>query len=186
MTIARFMALALGACLSMVAYISSAQTSEPGTAGKQSVAPAMAQLDAYEARARSLLTRIEALDRVSAKIDGEALLAMAASLTPAFVQQQPQCSDYLSAALRVRESWNTMDAASIERDFHADGLLPPMPADGAVCYHMKDLIVHPATALVLLTQDIPDFDQSKKEIEEVLAHLGAVRTVLSQSASGGN
>jgi hypothetical protein len=186
MTIARFTALALGTCLSMVAYISSAQTPEPAIEVKKAVAPAILQLDAYEIRARSLVKRLEALDREAAKTDGETLLAMAASLTPAFVQQQPQCSDYLSAALRVRESWTTMDAASMERDYHSDGLLPPMPADGAVCYDMKDLIVHPATALVLLAQDWPDFDQSKKEIEEVLAHLGAVRTVLSQSASGGN
>jgi hypothetical protein len=180
MTTARLTAPVLGACLSLVACLTSAQTPAPGTAGKQPTAPAMLQLDDYEIRARSLVTRIDALDREGAKADGEALLTMAASLTPAFIQREPQCSDYLSAALRVRESWTKMDAASIERDYHSDGLLPPMPADGAVCYHMKDLIVHPATALVLLTQDPTDFGQARKEVEEVIAHLGAVRVVLSE------
>ena len=44
---------------------------------------------------------------------------------------------------------------------------------------MKDLIVHPATALVLLSQPAADFAQSRREIEEVLAHLAAVRGALA-------
>jgi hypothetical protein len=143
--------------------------------------PVLAALHDYEQRARALAADLggesppEALRAASA-----ALVDISATLTPPFTVRQPQCAAYLEAALRVRELWSTLDAPTIERDYHDDGALPKVDEGAAACYHMKDLIVHPATALVLLTQDPTDFGQARKEVEEVIAHLGAVRVVLSE------
>ena len=66
---------------------------------------------------------------------------------------------------------------AIERDYHADGKLPPMKR--AVCYHAKDLLVHPATmAVIAKTQkDSPKTrEMISHELEEVLAHFGEVKT----------
>ena len=41
---------------------------------------------------------------------------------------------------------------------------------------MKDLVVHPATALALLNQPEVDREQVRHEMAEVAAHAGAVRT----------
>lgn len=54
------------------------------------------------------------------------------------------------------------------------GLLPKSETTG-VCYHMKDLIVHPARALALLAQASIDRAQVSDEIHEVAVHARVVR-----------
>ena len=70
----------------------------------------------------------------------------------------------------------TLSLEDIEKDYHADGKLPPMKQ--AVCYHAKDLLVHPAT-VVVIAKTQPDNKDTRKmlhaEIEEVLEHFGEVK-----------
>ena len=70
----------------------------------------------------------------------------------------------------------TISVDEIERDYHADGKLPPVK--DAACYHAKDLLVHPATVVVLATNQTHDQktkEQMHHEIEEVLEHFGQVK-----------
>jgi hypothetical protein len=120
-----------------------------------------------------------AADLAGARARAESLLAQAAELAPAFGERHPQCAEYLAASLRVRGARPTLDAATIERDYHDDAAIPKVATNGAVRCHMKDLIVHPATALVLLSQPGANLAQSKQEIEEVLAHVAAGRGALA-------
>ncbi|MFP7721741.1 hypothetical protein [Lysobacter sp. A3-1-A15] len=139
---------------------------------------ALAALDTYGEQARALSDAIAArADVATLTGQAEALMALAAEMVPAYVQRQPHCDAYLDAALQVRDNWKQLDHATIERDYHLDGALPKIQNSG-VCYHMKDLVTHPATMLVLLSQPGPDYAQSKREIDEVIAHLGVVRTQL--------
>ena len=75
---------------------------------------------------------------------------------------------------------DTLTLEEIERDYHADGALPEAPD---FCYHAKDLIVHPAT-VILLTRE-PDSELTRgrigAEIQEVRAHVGQVQTLLDDS-----
>lgn len=143
-------------------------------------APAIAPPDASEGAAgyRTRATALQAglvpgADLAAVRADAEALLELGAALVPGFVARHPRCADYLDAALKVREGWRTMDAETIERDYHHDGALPKID-DAGVCYHMKDLVVHPATALVLLSAPQPDFVQAQAEIAEVVQHVDFV------------
>ncbi|MEG3191645.1 hypothetical protein [Lysobacter sp. D1-1-M9] len=140
--------------------------------------PAAAQLDEYAEKARELSTAIASrADTSQLQAQTEALLDLAGEISPAYSTRHPHCVEYLEAALAVRDTWSDLDHETIERDYHHDGALPK-PDNVGVCYHMKDLIVHPATVLVLLSQPQPDYEQSKREIDEVIAHLGAVRMQL--------
>ena len=142
-------------------------------------------LDVYEQLAAALSAELgaEAAPDVVRR-DALALLEIASGVTPAFVAAQPQCAEYMAAALKVRDALPTLDPETIERDYHADGALPALGADGTVCYHMKDLVVHPATVLVLMAQEPFDGAQAKREIDEAVAHIAAVRVALQGPAEG--
>ena len=110
------------------------------------------------------------------KSQAEKLARISTSLLPAFVAKQPVCADYINAALAASETMLTLSLEDIERDYHADGKLPPMKQ--AVCYHAKDLLVHPATVAVIASTS-PDSPQTRNklahELEEVLEHFNEVK-----------
>ena len=90
-----------------------------------------------------------------------------------------QCDEYITRSLQLRDHLGSITHASLESDYHHDGLLPEAPPE---CYHMKDLFVHPATVLVL-TRDDPAMNNEtrnniKAEITEVLAHAEVVRQLV--------
>ena len=103
-------------------------------------------------------------------------------MVPGYIQRFPECRAYLEAAVKVRDIWQSLDAEKMERDYHHDGALPGH-GDTPVCYHVKDLVVHPATALVLLAQSPPDFVQAQAEIAEVVQHAGFVEARAASAES---
>ena len=110
------------------------------------------------------------------KQKAEKLTRISTKLLPAFVAKQPICADYIKAALAASEEMLTLSLEDIERDYHADGKLPPMKQ--AVCYHAKDLLVHPATVAVIAGTS-PDNAKTRNmlahELEEVLEHFNEVK-----------
>ncbi|TDK27375.1 hypothetical protein E2F46_04085 [Luteimonas aestuarii] len=131
-------------------------------------------VDGYVARATALRDALSpGADVATLRHDAEALMELGATLVPAFVERHPHCEGYLAAALQVRGTWPSLDLATIERDYHHDGVLPQV-ADSGVCYHMKDLVTHPATVLVLLKDARPDHAKARHEIDEVIEHAGFV------------
>ncbi|MDW8478719.1 MAG: hypothetical protein RML12_01035 [Xanthomonadales bacterium] len=135
-----------------------------------------AALRAYEQRLSALLALSPAELPTAAGAGARELLGLAAEIAPAFSAAEPQCRDYLEAALTVRERWPLLGPDSIEADYHRDGRLPK--GAPALCYHMKDLIVHPATVLVLLAHPPADPAALRRELDEIGAHLKAVRALL--------
>lgn len=150
--------------------------SSANVATSASATPTAASLlDRYGREAAELATALDAraeTDLLRSRAEG--LIDLAAEIVPAFVDAHPHCMPYLEAALQVRERWPQLDHEAIERDYHHDSALPKIDNAG-FCYHMKDLITHPATVLVLLSQAKPDHVQAKAEIDEVIAHMGVVR-----------
>lgn len=132
-------------------------------------------IDQYEATAGELsqLLATSPVEGAHAPLT-EKRMALAEGITPAFVTRHPSCKAYLDAALRVKEIWPSLDAETLERDYHDDGALPSQGTTTA-CYHMKDLIVQPASAAALMQQIPPDAAAAKLEIDEELAHVGVVR-----------
>ena len=122
--------------------------------------------DALRARLKSLRTFEELLaadgtsDQAQPKL--ERLMVLAEDITPAFIARHPNCKAYLEASLRIRGQWATLDPEAIERDYHDDEALPKEGTSPA-CYHMKDLIVHPATAAALLSAESPELAKCSTE-----------------------
>lgn len=170
-------------CAAICALLSSAcsrpEADNVGTSGKSSPASSIAEAPPlqgtegpadYRTRADALQVRlVPGAPIPEVRRDAESLLALGVSLVPGFVERHPQCQAYLEAAIKVQGEWPRLDLASIERDYHHDGALPT-PDNAGVCYHMKDLVVHPATVLVLLAQSQPDWPKAQAEIAEVIQH----------------
>jgi hypothetical protein len=128
--------------------------------------------------ARSVLGKLQNdADPAALSESADRLMRLGASMVPAYVQRHPHCADYLQATLAIMELWPQLELETIERDYHEDGALPATD-NVAVCYHLKDLIVHPATVLALLAQPEVDFAAARREIEETLAHASVVEAAL--------
>ena len=130
----------------------------------------------YEVVARNFLREVEA-DASAEKLRpmAQQMLDLGVSVVPDYVSAVPACKAYLEEAAQIESRWSELDPELIERDYHQDGALPPMPTN-VDCYHMKDVVVHPATALALLAQPEVDREQVRLEIFEVVSHAIAVRT----------
>jgi hypothetical protein len=75
------------------------------------------------------------------------LTDLSLQLLPNFVKKQSICLGYIQDAMAAKVEILTLPLSDVEEYYHADGKLPAMQA--AVCYHAKDLLIHPATAVVM-------------------------------------
>lgn len=116
-----------------------------------------------------------------------ALADRAAGLVEPFSARHPVCRDYLAGAMRLRESWSTLSLERIEADYHHDAALPRIASAGdhGLCYQMKDLLVHPLTALRLLHEPVVDRATVSHEITEVVAHGRALQALSATKTPGG-
>ena len=108
--------------------------------------------------------------------DATKLTELSLQLLHEFIKKQPICAEYIQAAMAAKDEMLTLPLDKIEEYYHADGKLPAMQE--AVCYHAKDLLVHPATAAVI-AKTLPDTAKTrehlKREIVEVLEHFNQVK-----------
>ncbi|MBV72133.1 MAG: hypothetical protein CMH52_12465 [Myxococcales bacterium] len=135
-----------------------------------------ADLQAYGTLAKSLLDSIQSgKDAKTVGAMAEKLVALGERIASAFSKKHSDCGAYLGALLAASKQLTSLSLDAIERDYHSDGKLPKSPDDK--CYHAKDLIVHPATVVILSNQGLAKKEQRDKatgEIAEVLAHLSDV------------
>lgn len=150
------------------------ESRDPGEHVVQSVAAPL--LDQYQQTAGDLLAA--GGDHAQVEVKARQLVEQSLVILDQFVALHPACADYLTQARGVVAELPTITLERIEADYHHDGALPPVAA--ASCYHAKDLLVHPATVLVLLREK-PDDAAIAGEIEEVLAHMDAVRADLAEA-----
>lgn len=130
----------------------------------------------YEAEAKGLLQAIKGKND-SAEVQKQAMTLTKTGLMmiPVLGKKYPQCTAYFEALVSASSQLTHVSLEAIEKDYHRDGKLPKSP-DGT-CYHGKDLVVHPATVVIMARDGIKTDEQTKSalhEIEEVLAHLVAV------------
>lgn len=135
---------------------------------------------AYIAQAQAIVQAFESGAAPASQREALASLAgRAADLVPAFSARHPVCRDYLAAALPLHERWSELTLAQIERDYHHDAALPKIASAGdhGLCYQMKDLLVHPLTALRMLGEPEVDRAGITHEITEVVAHGRALQAL---------
>lgn len=134
-------------------------------------------LESYSNKAKGLLKDIET-DPKSKSVGGTAasLVKQGVTLTEMVLAKEPECDGYLKALLAAAPKLGSMSTEEIETGYHQDGKLPASPKD--ICHHAKDLIVHPATVLVMnRSKGEVDVGGMKKEIVEVLAHLHHIKAL---------
>lgn len=174
--------LALAACSapdnSQQATTETASAPSPASAKSPFSISNLAAFDRYESTAREFAQAIDddaPTDELAAY--SEELVEIAAGIVPEFVAARPDCSEYLDATLKLRDIWTNLSAEEIETGYHKDQALPKI-TNGAACYHMKDLVVHPITAQALLLEDaIGNRDRARREIDEVVAHVSVVKAL---------
>ena len=148
---------------------------------QERLSKAAALLSNYEIEAKKLLAMLDASGSNSEVIQNKAkeLLSLSEIVIQSAQFRLPQCNEYLSKTLALKENLENISHESIEKDYHHDGALPKAPGE---CYHTKDLFVHPATVYVLVRDDPSLIDKTKlsinAEITEVLAHTELVRQLV--------
>lgn len=135
----------------------------------------------YEIAAKKLLTTLKNETSKAEEISDQAkeLLLLSEEVINSTRFRLPQCDEYLTKTMVLKNSLKTISHESLEKDYHHDGALPKAPAE---CYHTKDLFIHPATVIVL-TRDDPSLNDTTKssinaEISEVLGHTELVRQLV--------
>ena len=130
----------------------------------------------YDTSAKSLLNALKE------DIPAETIEAMASDLVvtglgvlKALKPLHPDCKDYYTAIEDVALTLKDLPVSEIESGYHADGKLPKNT--NAACYHVKDLIVHPATVAAMAKTEFKAPNSREKavgEIAEVVQHYAEV------------
>ena len=148
---------------------------------QEKLSKAAALLSDYEIEAKKLLDMLNE-DKTNSKViqnKAKELLNLSEIVIQSAQFRLPQCNDYLTKTLALKENLEKISHETLEKDYHHDGALPEAPGE---CYHTKDLFVHPATVYVLVRDDpslIKDTKTSiNAEITEVLAHTELVRQLV--------
>lgn len=132
--------------------------------------------DKYWSTANQIKKELNGSDFNRLAVLSSQLTHISTQILPDFIEKQPVCKEYITAAIKAAIPMQTMSLEDIERDYHADGKLPPMK--DASCYHAKDLLVHPATISVIV-KTLPDTSKNREmvahELEEVLEHFSQVK-----------
>lgn len=113
------------------------------------------------------------------------LYKLSQSIVANYAKRNTDCAEYLGKTLKAADSLPKMSIEQIEKDYHADGALPKAPAH---CYHVKDLMVHPATVLILLkSKDDEIYNKMHNELAELDVHLKLVQNKLkNETAANSN
>ena len=136
-----------------------------------------ALLTKYEKASKTLLSEIDKGPNYEAiKNTASVLVEQGVSLTKLVLLKRPACAQYLNALLKAAPRLQYLSAHDIENGYHQDGKLPKSPKE--ICHHAKDLVVHPATVLVMVkSAQKVEPTAMKKEIVEVIAHLHHIRAL---------
>ena len=134
----------------------------------------------YQAEAENTQKLIKEGNLTQIERSASGLVTLSKQILPLVTAKQAKCDAYLDAALSAADNMVALSLEAIERDYHADGKLPKVEA--AECYHAKDLLVHPATVVVLTKgQDNPTLRaQMQDEIAEVIEHFAQVKASAGQ------
>ena len=98
------------------------------------------------------------------------LIAKAKPIMKNHKTAHPQCGELLDTVMNKAAHMTNINLKAIEADYHDGKALPQSPDE---CYEAKELIVHPATVVILTKEKLSKSSREKinDEIEEVLAHI---------------
>lgn len=135
-------------------------------------------LNAYETQQTLVLELLqESEDSERIARETRILVDLSIPIIDIYMQINPRSRAFLSATKGVFVKLDTINEEAIERDYHDEEILPARPDDQGTSYHIKDLLVHPATVLVLLREEGLETRREDMidEIRRNVAHVAGVR-----------
>ncbi|EQC51229.1 hypothetical protein [Bacteriovorax sp. DB6_IX] len=129
-------------------------------------------VDGYDKEARSLITNNR--DKKSNELllkSAKSLISQAGPILLAYSKKYPQCEGFLKGVIDSADKMQALSLHQIEKQYH-DG--EALPKSDEVCFEAKELIVHPATVVIISKKKRlkkGDRRQINDEISEVLGHL---------------
>ncbi|QTL37014.1 hypothetical protein [Pseudoalteromonas viridis] len=140
-------------------------------------------LHRYRLIASDLLTNIRIQTPAEAIAQqAEGLMHEAGPVLAHFNQAYPQCGAYLDAVLGAVQMLPTLTLQQLEQDYHDAQALPTL-AD-PVCYHPKELLVHPAKVAVMAKAGLSDDEaylDAELDLVELMAHVEQVRLAFKRA-----
>ncbi|MCH8475087.1 MAG: hypothetical protein LAT55_07660 [Opitutales bacterium] len=178
----RLAGLSLLTVFAATAFIGCAENSEKREAARSAAKEKLAELlDTYETQQGVVLNLLHNSDDPAAvERETRTLVELSLPVLDAYTEVNPRSRTYLMASKRVMDVLDTISEEAIERDYHDEAILPARPDDGGTSYHVKDLLIHPATVLVLLREEGLEArrDDMIHEIERNINHVAGVRLIL--------
>ena len=131
----------------------------------------------YRAGIKQQLKDIKSGSAEDIRKSAKALTDMGVEIAKAFIKKNKVCEDHVGDAIAAASEMMKISSEEIERDYHHGKKLAK--TKNSQCYNAKDLIVHPATNVVLARENgvalTPSVrDEMRKEIIEVKRHLDEV------------
>ena len=140
-------------------------------------------VDRYTSGVRTLISSLQSNTPASSVAEAAlSLTNLGVEITSGMAQAHPQCAQYFQALADAAPKLPDLDLATLERDYHEGKALPKNPS--RVCYHGKDLVVHPGTVAAIARMGLKTKDLRDKaiaELNEVIAHGLQVKMALKPS-----
>lgn len=101
------------------------------------------------------------------------LIETATTLLNEYKTENPECNTMLNFMIESRKEMTKLSLEKIEKDFHEGEALPAAPDK---CYEPKELIIHPATVVILTNVKYNEEGRHQivEELEEVIAHTEVI------------
>ena len=108
--------------------------------------------------------------------DAKKLTTLGEMLVRQYLKKYKECDPYLTALVSAKPALSDLSLEEIEVGYHAGDKLPKMKSEK--CYHVKDLLVHPATVVIMARNQLKGdnaYDKALAELIELDGHLGQVK-----------
>ena len=139
------------------------------------------KVDGYQKGVKALITALKSkTEDKSILADAQILTKQGVEITQGMAKAHPICAPYFDALGKAASRLETMDLKTLESDYHDGKALPKSPS--SLCYHGKDLVVHPGTVAAIARLGITTDELRQKaiaELNEVVAHGIQVKTSLT-------
>ena len=126
----------------------------------------------YKAKANELVLNIKGKKPFGQiRTMSNELLKIGGLVISGYRERDKSCNDYLNKVLEAQAKMLTLKLEEIEGQYHEGSALPETDKD--LCITAKELVVHPATVVILsrLEDNSANRESMEEELKEVINHV---------------
>lgn len=129
-------------------------------------------VEQYRAKGQELVDKVgrKKIKPKEVELTALDLISQAKTIIEYYQFKKSECRELLTKIVSESTKMTKLTLDQIEKDYHEGEVLPKASED---CYGPKELVVHPATVVILTQKDLNKESRGQiiDEMEEVLAHL---------------